>query len=105
MNCYKAIVQYHFKKGEEEKGYKLLEQGLNKLSSEKGCQSIELLRNEKHPSRVIGIAVWDSIEDARDFQTKWQSKEDEISQHCETRPHHEFLKCCTVFGEKKRKAA
>lgn len=105
MDNFKAVVHYHFKKGEEEKAFKKLDEGISKWATERGCRGIELLRNERDPCHVIGIAVWDSIEDARRFQEKWQEKESELAKMCRERPHHEFFKCCSWYGEKKRKAA
>jgi|GEM_PF-2644772 len=105
MSNFKAIVHYHFKKGQEEQGFKLLENEISKKCKEKGCQGIELLRNEKQPHLVLGIATWNSLEEARHFQTIWQEKEKEIAKMCQEPPHHEFFKSCLHLSGEHKKAA
>lgn len=105
MAKYKALVHYHFKKGQEEKAFKLLQNELNKLPSIQGCSGMELLHNEKDPSRAVGITIWESIDDARDFQTLWNETEKEITLFCDERPHHQFFKITTVQLGKGKKAA
>jgi heme-degrading monooxygenase HmoA len=91
MGTFKAIVSYHFKEGQEKAGYQLLEKEITKQTNTPGCSGFELLQNEKDPTRVMGIGTWNSLEDARQFQTKWQQIEKELNKLSEERPHHEFF--------------
>ena len=103
---YRAIVHYHFKKGMEETGLNFLETELIKKGQEYGSHYIELWQNEKNPSIVEGIGIWDDIDDARRFQSKWESKEKElISKYCEAEPKKEFFKLRSTYIQKPRKAA
>lgn len=105
MPNYRAIVHYHFKKGMEEKGIKFLENELLKKAQSFGCHGIELMQNEKDPCIIIGIGFWNSLEEAKNFQSHWQDKEQELLQYCSKRPEREFLKVRSTFLEKIKKAA
>jgi hypothetical protein len=105
MNNYCAIVHYHLKKGMENQAIKFFEKELIKKATEYGCHSIELLISEKDPSNLIGIAFWDSLEDARRFQSIWESKENELIGLCTSSPKREFLKVRATYTEKGRKVA
>lgn len=105
MLNYRAIVQYHFKKGMEEEGMRFLENELVKKAKEYGCHTIELCHNERDPSLLVGIASWESLEDAKRFQSLWSAKEHEIMRFCSAAPHHEFFKVTSSYKERSRKAA
>jgi len=103
---YRAIVHYHFKEGMEEKALNFLETELIKKGQEYGSRYTELWQNEKNPSIVEGISFWDDIEDAKRFQSQWESKEKElISKFCEGAPRKEFFKLRSTYMQKPRKAA
>lgn len=105
MANYKAIVQYHFKKGMEEQGLKFLDKELIKKAQEYGCHGIELCQNEKDHTYLVGIALWNDIEDARRFQSLWDSKERELLRFCTSTPKREFFRVRDTYTEKMRKAA
>jgi hypothetical protein len=105
MSKYRAIVQYRFKEGMEEKGLRFLENELVKKAESYGCHEIEILHSEDDPTYVVGIALWNDIQDARRFQAKWATKEHEMGDLLTTAPHRGFFKITTTFTEKQRKVA
>lgn len=106
MSKYRAVVHYRFKEGMEEKGLHFLENELIKKADMFGCHSIEIMSSEDDPTIVLGIALWNDIQDARRFQAKWATKEHEMMNHyCLSAPRREFYKIITTFTEKQRKAA
>jgi hypothetical protein len=103
---YRVIVHYHFKEGMEEQGIKFLERELIKKGQELGCHYIELWQNDRDASIIEGVAVWNNIEDARRFQSRWEKKEKElIDKYCTGMPEREFCKLRSTYMEKPRKAA
>jgi len=105
MEGYRAIVHYYFKKGMEESGLKFIENELVKKAKSMGCHGVELWQNEKDHSQFVGIGYWNSIEEARLFQSHWESKEKELLKFCIKAPHHEFFKVRTTYSEKSKRAA
>jgi quinol monooxygenase YgiN len=105
MSKYRAVVHYRFKDGMEEKGIHFLENELLKKADTYGCHSIELLRSEDDHTSLLGIAVWNDIEDARRFQAKWATKEHELLHYCSAAPKREFFKIVGTFTEKQKRAA
>lgn len=105
MLLYRAVVHYNFKKGMEEQGIRFLENELIKKAQEYGCHNIELLHSEQDPSHLIGIGLWHNIEEARRFQSYWNSKEKELGKFCKNSPKREFFKIRATYAEKGRKAA
>jgi heme-degrading monooxygenase HmoA len=103
-NC-RALVHYTFKKGMETQGLKFLENELVKKAQTYGCHSIELWQNERNPNVIIGVAVWNDIEDARRFQKQWEEKENELMKFSSEVPKREFFTCKANFVEKGKKAA
>lgn len=103
---YRAIVHYHLKKGMEEKGLRFLENELVKKGPELGCHYLELWQNEKDSSIIEGVAMWNTLDEAKKFQTLWSSKEKEfIHLFCTETPKREFCKLRHSYIEKARKAA
>ena len=103
---YRVIVHYHFKKGMEEQGIKFLENELFKKGQEFGCHHIELWQNERDKCIVEGVAIWNDLEDAKRFQSRWELKEKEmVNKFCIQTPTREFCKLRTSYSEKMRKAA
>ena len=105
MSIYRGIVHYHFKKGWEEKGLRLLEVELFKAAHEFGNHSFDLCFDEKDPSHVIGTSWWNSFDDAHRFQEVWEKKEKEILQHCMNEPKREIYKLRKSIFEKTKKSA
>jgi hypothetical protein len=105
MHNYRAIVQYHFKKGMEAEGIRFLENELIKKAKEYGCHTIELCHCERDPTLLIGIASWDNLEEAKRFQSTWGAKEREIMRFCSAAPHHEFFRLQSSYKERAPKAA
>jgi hypothetical protein len=106
MSKYRAIVHYRLKEGMEEKGLHFLETELVRKADSYGCHEIEILHSEEDPTYVIGIALWNDIQDARRFQAKWATKEHELVRTCCTStPRREFYRITSIFTEKTRKAA
>ncbi|HEY2810453.1 MAG TPA: hypothetical protein VGJ00_03580 [Rhabdochlamydiaceae bacterium] len=105
MTKYKAVVHYRFKEGMEEKGLHFLENELLKKADSYGCHEIELLQSEEDPTHIIGIALWNDIQDARRFQAKWATKEHELLRISADSPKREFFKMASTFMEKMRRAA
>lgn len=105
MANFRAIVHYNLKKGMEEKGLKFLENELIKHANEFGCHSIEILQSQRDPMNIVGIATWNSLEDAREFQGMWAEKEQELIYFCTSSPKREFFKIRNSYQEKMRKAA
>jgi hypothetical protein len=89
----------------EEKGLRFLENELVKKADSFGCHGIEILHSEEDPTYVVGLALWNDIQDARRFQAKWAAKEHELVHFCTSSPKREFFKIDTTFTEKQRKAA
>lgn len=103
---YRVIVHYHLKKGMEEQGIQFLENELIKKGQEFGCHYLEIWQNEKDPSIVEGVAVWNDLEDARRFQSKWENKEKElVDKFCTDKPTREFCKIRSTYVEKQSKKA
>ncbi len=102
---YRAFVHYHFKKGMEEEGLKFLNNELLKHAKDYGCHGIELLYNEREPSEVLGIGLWNSLEEAKSFQSLWDKKEKELVRYCTNVPKREFFKIEASYLEKSKKAA
>lgn len=105
MSNYRAIVHYHFKKGMEEKGIKFLERELLSKAQEFGCHGLELWQDERDPTFLVGIGAWNSIDDARRFQSHWDEKEKELIEFCESAPKREFLKIRSTYAEKEKRVA
>ncbi len=107
MSHYQAVVHYHFKKGMEEEGLKFLEKELIKHAREYGCHDIEICQSEREPSELLGLAIWNSVEEARNFQSHWASKEKELLRICANPPTREIFKIRSTYIEKgkARKAA
>ena len=105
MSKYRAVVHYRFKEGMEEKGIHFLENELIKKADTFVCHSIEILHSEDDPTYVLGIALWNDIQDARRFQAKWANKEHELVKYCTDSPKREFFKIVSTFTEKQKKAA
>jgi len=105
MSKYRAIVNYRFKSGMEDKGIKFLENELLRKADSYGCHNIEILQSESDPTHVLGVALWNDIQDARRFQAKWAAKEHELVKLCEQPPKREFFKIATTFTEHLKKAA
>ena len=102
---YRAIIHYHFKKGMEEKGIRFFENVMMKKAQELGCHDLELWISEKDPSILVGMGSWNSLEEARAFQSFFQAQEKEFLQMCTSMPKREFYKIHKSFEEKKRKSA
>ncbi len=103
---YRVMVHFHFKEGKEEEGIKFLENELIKKGKEFGCHYVELWQNEKDPTIVEGVAVWNDLEDARNFQSKWKNKEQElISKFCTGDATREFCIIRSIYMEKPAKKA
>ena len=103
---YRVIVHYNFKKGSEEEGISYLENELVHQGKRLGCHYIELWQNEKNPCQVKGVAVWNSPEEAKKFQSLWEKKEkDLIRRLCANIPRREFCKLRSSYVEKMRQAA
>lgn len=105
MGNYRALVHYTFKKGMEAQGYQFLENELVKKAPSYGCHFIELWQNERDPSIVIGVAIWNDLEDARRFQKQWEGKEKELMKFSSEAPKREFYMLKSTFAEKGKKAA
>ncbi len=105
MHVYRAIVHYHFKKGQEKEGLKYLEDELAKAAKAAGCKDIEVWYSERESGHVIGMGLWDSLDDARKFQSKWEAKEKELMKYCSEKPHREIYHVCSDFAKKCGKAA
>lgn len=105
MGNYRALVHYSFKKGMEAQGIKYLESELIKKAQDYGCHFIELWQNEKNPNIVVGVATWNSLDDARHFQSKWIEKEKELMKYSSEPPKREFFLLKSTFAEKGKKAA
>lgn len=102
---YRAIVHYHLKKGMEGKALKFLENELLKKAKELGCHDIELLQDDKDPLHFIGTGLWNSLNEAKKFQSIWDQKEKEFNEFCTSKPQREFFKIRNHFKEKLRKIA
>lgn len=105
MTKYQAVVHYRFKEGMEDKGIKFLEEELIKKADSYGCHTIEILQSEEDPTYLLGIALWNDIQDARRFQGKWATKEHRLLEYCTESPKREFFKVVTTFTEKQKKVA
>ena len=105
MPNYRAIVNYQFKSGMENKGMTFLQNELVKKAQSMGCHNIELCQSETDHCHVVGIATWNSIDEARDFQAVWQTKEHELAKLCAVAPKREFFIIAATFAEKARRAA
>lgn len=105
MATYRALVHYNFKKGMEEQGMKFVENELIKKAQSYGCHNIEFLQSEHDPSYIIGVGFWNNIEEARRFQSHWDSKEKELIRFCKNTPKREFFKIRAAYAEKLKKAA
>ena len=102
---YRAIVHYHFKKGLEEKGIRFLETQLLKRAQEFGCHDIELWASERDPSLIVGMGCWNSLEEARSFQSVWEINEKELLSMCTSAPKREFYRIQKSYSEKTKKVA
>ena len=105
MHSYRAVIQYHFKKGMEEKGIQFLENELLRNAQKYGIHHIELLQDETNPSFFIGFAEWTSLEEAKKFQSHWAEKEKEMMRFCSSTPTRHFCKVRSQVQEKWKKAA
>lgn len=105
MHIYRAIVHYYFKKGMEKEGMKYLENELLKAAKAAGAHDIEVWYNEKEPTHVVGMGLWNNLDEARKFQSLWGAKEKELMKYCEKAPHHEIYKVCDEFAKRFGKAA
>jgi hypothetical protein len=102
---YRALVHYTFKKGMEAQGLKYLETELVKKAQDYGCHFIELWQNDKDPSTVVGVATWNSLDDARSFQSRWEAKEKELMKFSSQAPKREFFLLKSTYAERAKKAA
>jgi len=105
MASFRAVVQYHFKKGMEEQGIKFLENELINKATQYGCHHIELLQDDKDHSFFIGVATWSSFEEAKKFQAHFESKEKELMKFCVKAPTRHFCRLKNQYNEKLKKAA
>jgi hypothetical protein len=105
MPKYKAIVHYNFKKGMEEEGLRFLENELLKKAQDYGCHNIELWQNERDSCCFIGTASWNSLEEARKFQSVWNAKENQLVRYCTNAPTREFYEIRSTWNERGKKAA
>lgn len=103
MEEYQVIVHYHFKKGMEEKGIRYLETELLKNARDFGCHTIEFCQNERDPGEVLGMATWNSLQEARKFQSQWGEKEKELIGFCTNAPKREVFKIRSTYMEKSEK--
>lgn len=88
-----------------EQGVKFFEKELVNKAHEYGCQTIELWRNETDHSYVVGVGAWNSMEDARKFQSQWDAKEQELLRYCTNAPKREFFSIKSAYAEKARVVA
>lgn len=105
MHMYRAIVHYHFKKGQEKEGMRFLEDELAKAAKAAGSGELEVWYSERESEHVIGMGIWNSLDDARRFQSTWESKEKELMKFCTEKPHREVYRVCDSFAKKYGKAA
>lgn len=105
MTHYQVIVHYHFKEGKAEEGIKFLETELLKKAQEYGCHDIELCQNERDPTELRGLTTWNSVDEARQFQSHWEAKEKELLRYCTNVPKREVFKIRSSYQEKLRKSA
>lgn len=89
----------------EEQGIKFFEKEFVNKAHEYGCPTIELWRNETDHSFVVGVGAWNSMEDARKFQSQWDAKEHQMLRYCTNVPRREFFSIKSVYTEKSRRAA
>lgn len=90
MNNYRSIVHYYFKPGMEDKGLHYLENELGKRGGEYGYHMIYFLQNEREKGHIMAYAEWNSIEEARKFQSRFEKKEMEMHHMWQRPPHHEW---------------
>lgn len=100
MSSFRALIQYHFKKGMEEQGIKFFENELIKKAKQYSCHHIELLSDEKDHSFYMGIAEWKNFDEAKKFQKQWESKEKEMMKFCSKEPTRHFCKMRASYNEK-----
>lgn len=109
MSNYRAVIHYKLKKGMEQEAIRFMEKELIQQAENMGCHHIEIVQNEQDPTSLMGIALWNDLEDARNFQSQWEGKEKEFMKFCTSGPRREFCKICCSYQEKrpekKRKAA
>jgi hypothetical protein len=105
MGNYRALVHYTFNKGMEAQGLKFLENELVKKAQNYGCHFIELWQNERDPCIVVGVAIWNDLEEARRFQKQWEEKEKELMKFSSEAHKREFFMIKSTFVEKAKKAA
>jgi len=101
---YRAIVHYRFKPGMEEKGVEFLKNEMLKLAEKDGCKDIELLADERHPGHWVGTGIWNSVDEARKFQSHWDAKEKELQKFCIEAPKREIFKIERQLGKAKKAA-
>jgi hypothetical protein len=89
----------------EEQGIAFLEKELVRGASRYGIHRVELLQDSLDPSFFIGIAEWDSLEEARSFQARFIEKEKELMKYCSSTPTRHFCKVRGHLIEKWKKAA
>ena len=102
---YRAVVHYHFKKGQEKEGLKYLENELSKAAKAAGARNLEVWYTDKDPTHVVGMGMWNNLDEARKFQSVWESKEKELMKYCSEKPHREVYHVCDEFNKKCSKAA
>lgn len=102
MSQYQIIVHYHFKRGMEEEGLRFLETELMKHARDFGCHYIEFCQNERDTTEVLGLAIWNSIDEARKFQSKWHDKEKKLISFCTNPPRREVFKVRSSYTEKEK---
>jgi hypothetical protein len=105
MGSYRAVVQYHFKKGMEEQGIRYLENELFKKAHSLGCHHIELLQDEKDHSFFIAVAEWNHFDEAKKFQSHFEKIEKELMRFCSKTPTRHFCKVHFEHVEKSKKVA
>jgi hypothetical protein len=104
LGNYRAIVHYRFKPGMEQKAIEFIKNELFKQAEKDGCKDIEILADERHEGHWVGTGVWNSIDEARNFQSHWNVKEKELQKYCTEAPKREIYRIERISG-KVRKAA
>src|SRR5579883_1260385 len=102
MAQYQIIVHYHFKKGMEKEGLRFLETELMKHAREFGCHHLEICQNERDLTDVVGLAIWNSIDEAKKFQSHWEEKESKLISFCTNPPRREVFKVQSTYSEKEK---
>lgn len=88
---YRAMAEFHFKRGHESKGLQILKRELIEMSHAAGCIESEIMHGRKK-DHCIGLGLWASEAAAKKFKPEFEEVLKTLEPHLAEKPIRHLYK-------------